>query len=634
MNARRTTLLLLVVLASLWCAIARAQILSPGPLAGPHASLEGDDKCNRCHTSGKGVSNSLCTGCHGNIATSIAKGSGLHGRQYRGQACAKCHSDHRGRGFALIRWNPNSFDHGQAGWPLKGAHSSAKCSSCHKGGSYMGLGTGCTSCHKDPHANRFGSACTNCHTESAWKQVSLGKFNHDQTRFPLRGGHVKAPCGNCHGTPARYTGIDFGGCTSCHNDPHGGRFSKTCTNCHNENNWHNIAMKPGAHPRLSLSNGHSRVKCGACHDKGHFNRPTRGPSCASCHQQVHKADFGKRCEKCHASIRWVGLPAKIGLDVHDKTAFALRGRHGDVKCDGCHKPSVPLQQRYRQVAFGLCRDCHSDPHEREFSAQNQGECGPCHTEQGFRPTRFDIAAHAKTAFAIDGKHAAVPCGKCHSESGKVEAPPAVEEEPVEKGKKRKKAKTKEPTIAHVSTKRVRRLSWKITSSACANCHQNPHGDQFQDVMTKKGCAGCHVAAGWKTPRIDHKSWPLVGAHAHAACDRCHSPTPEDRKAGRGSSYKNTPRSCDGCHADVHAGQFRTAEPRRACNACHGNSSFRISRFDHQKMSGFELTGRHQSVACGGCHRIETLKSGAKVTRYRLGYRSCRQCHADPHGDDG
>src|SRR5262249_46594278 len=50
-----------------WTALARAQLLSPGPLAGPHAGLEGDDKCNRCHSSERGVSDGLCLGCHGNI---------------------------------------------------------------------------------------------------------------------------------------------------------------------------------------------------------------------------------------------------------------------------------------------------------------------------------------------------------------------------------------------------------------------------------------------------------------------------------------------------------------------------------------------------------------------------------------
>ncbi len=635
MSSRWTTRIVVFAALICWSAYASAQLLSPGPLAGPHASLEGDDKCGRCHSSGRGVSNGLCAGCHGNVT----KG-GLHARAFSGP-CAKCHPDHRGRGFSLVRFSPSGFDHGQTGWQLKGKHSSTKCNSCHKGRGYLGLGSGCTSCHKDPHSSRFGGNCTGCHNENSWKQVSLSKFDHNVTRFPLRGAHGKAACVNCHGSPARYTGIDFGGCTSCHKDPHGGRFSTTCTNCHNENSWHNISMKPGVHPGLSLSNGHQRVKCGACHDKGHFNRPSRGPRCNACHKPVHKADFGNSCEKCHRSIKWLGIPKKIGLSAHDKTVFALRGLHKEAKCEGCHKPEMAAEKRFRQLSFGRCNNCHSDAHKGEFSRRNKGECGPCHTENGFAPTKFDISMHASAAFAIRGRHAAVPCGKCHADGGTVvtdapDADDADEDDPKSKSKwksKKRKSKKKKAKKAHV-TKHVQRLSWKVKDSACADCHQNPHGDQFASVMKSKGCAGCHVAAGWKTPRIDHKTWPLTGAHAHAPCDRCHSPTPEDRKAGKGSSYKNTPRTCDGCHADVHAGQFRLSEPKRACDSCHTTAKFKFANFDHKKVTGFPLDGKHNSLTCEKCHKQETLPNGTRALRYRLGYKQCRQCHADPHGDEG
>src|SRR5262249_44456332 len=271
---------------------------------------------------------------------------------------------------------------------------------------------------------------------------------------------------------------------------------------------------------------------------------------------------------------------------HGKTAFALRGKHGDVRCEACHKTELPADKRFRGLSFGLCRDCHKDAHDGEFLARNQGECGACHTERGFKPTSFSVAIHGTTAFALEGKHQAVPCGKCHF--GKSAAPEPVEEPTPKKGKlplARGKAKAL-PAAAPI----VRRLAWKITESACANCHQNPHGDQFADVMKQKGCAGCHVAGGWKMPKIDHKIWPLTGAHAQAACDRCHSPTAEDRKAGKGGSYKNVPRECNGCHADPHAAQFSATAPARACNDCHNTASFKLPGFDHAKQAHYSLEG--------------------------------------------
>jgi hypothetical protein len=39
---------------------------------------------------------------------------------------------------------------------------------------------------------------------------------------------------------------------------------------------------------------------------------------------------------------------------------------------------------------------------------------------------------------------------------------------------------------------------------------------------------------------------------------------------------------------------------------------------------------HGELECAGCHRKERLRSGAQVVRYRLGYRDCADCHANPH----
>lgn len=599
MSARSLVVFLLAATCVLGFAPrAFAQLLSPGPLAGPHASLEGDDKCDRCHTAGKGVANSLCTSCHVNIASAIASGRGMHGGAWNGQSCAKCHSDHRGRGFALVRFDPKSFAHGQV-WQLNGAHAQAKCGACHKSRSFMGLGTACTSCHKDPHGGRFG-ACLNCHNEQAFNQVKLDKFDHSLARFQLRGAHAQVPCGNCHGTPARYRGLDYGGCASCHHDPHGGRFGSACTNCHVEASFKTIQMKAGAHPGVSLGGGHSRVSCQRCHDRGINARPTRGTGCVSCHKPVHEAPFGKRCESCHAIIRWVGLPTRTGQRAHDKTPFPLHGKHVTTACDKCHSPSQPPQKRYRELVFDQCKSCHADKHSGEFSKRGGGECAACHTDEGFSPTLFGADSHASTRFALVGHHVAVPCSACHKNH----------------------------------TAKAPRLVWNQAERECAKCHDNPHGDQFATEMKKRGCAGCHSALGWDQPNIDHGVWPLTGRHASTACGRCHTPTEADRKLGRGASYKNAPTACEGCHTDVHRGQFRLTKPEKSCKACHGTQRFTIGVVDHGKLAGYPLDGAHRRLPCNACHKIEKLGDGGKTTRWRLGYRRCADCHADPHAEAG
>lgn len=571
---------------------ASAQLLSPGPLAAPHANLEGDESCGKCHTSGRGTSNALCNACHGNVTK-----QGMHARVFSGP-CAKCHSDHRGRGFALERFDPKSFDHGQTGWPLGGKHGGTPCGKCHKAGSWQGVSRACTSCHEDPHKSRFGSACTGCHDESSWKQVDIKSFNHELARFPLKGAHRSAACSNCHGTPARYRGLDFGNCTSCHEDPHKGRFSGTCTSCHDETSWHHVVMKPGAHPGLSLANGHSRVGCARCHDRGQFAMPSRGRACVGCHKPVHEADLGTACHKCHAAIRWLGLPRSTGLAAHKKTAFQLQGKHEPVKCEACHSPSKPLAQRFRGLLFDKCNRCHADLHAGEFKSRSDGECGGCHTVGGFRPALFGVQAHASTRLPLVGHHTATPCASCHDKHPKSGP----------------------------------RLDWRGPSTRCESCHENPHGSQFERELERGGCAECHSPLGWHSPKIDHRSWPLTGAHASAPCARCHTPSDADRKSGRGASYRGTPRRCEGCHADAHFGQFRLARPVKSCTACHDTSGFRIRRFPHRDETGYALEGRHTELSCDKCHPSVTVKSGQSVRRYRLGYSRCKDCHADPHGE--
>ncbi len=575
---------------------AAAQFLAPGPLAADHAGLEGDDQCGKCHTAGRGIATSKCTSCHEAIGASIAAGKGLHGRSFKGRPCPSCHSDHHGRNFKLIRWDPKALNHADTGWPLRGKHAKVECAECHTTSSYLGLRSACASCHEDPHAGRFDSTCTKCHDETSWSSLRLDDFSHVQARFQLRGAHASVECAKCHGDPPKYQGLAFASCTNCHDDPHKGKLGADCKDCHTESDWHRIDFEPGAHRGLSLANGHARVACKSCHDRGSLLAPSRGRACVNCHAPVHEADFGKQCGKCHSNILWLGLPRRVGLEAHDKTAYPLEGKHDLVECKSCHLPELPQAKRYRGLTFDRCVNCHSDTHDGQFSSRDGGECATCHTTEGFRPTLFGVTLHESTGFSLSGGHGAVPCFGCHDN------PP---------GKKQ-------------------RLRWQTDKTKCADCHDNPHGDQFAEEMRRDGCATCHSPAGWHLPNIDHSTWPLVGAHASAACSSCHTPTEADRKLGHGPSYQNAPRECEGCHDDLHRGQFRLSAPKRSCEFCHSTFEFKIPRFEHEKLTGYAILGSHQKLECGRCHQSEAFGAGQQAIRYRLGYRACRDCHADPH----
>jgi hypothetical protein len=604
-HLRATFAVLLALVVVTLARIASSQLLSPGPLSKSHASLEGDQHCNDCHSSGKRVDQGACLKCHGDIGARIAAGQGLHGLQYKGKACETCHAEHLGGG-APVRWpggDPTKLDHALTGWPLRGAHTKAQCSTCHNKANvrgshtFLGVSTACGSCHKDVHEGRFGATCANCHNESAWADVKVDSFNHDLAHFVLRGAHQTTPCAKCHSEPPKYTGLKFQLCTDCHKDVHQGRLGPTCTSCHSDTHWTPAVMKPGRHPGTSLANGHASVACRTCHDRGDLVAPSKGVECVSCHSPVHQAPFGRACANCHGSIQWLDLPRTVGLAAHDKTEYPLTGKHDAVGCANCHKPSMPRDARYRKLSFARCSDCHQDKHQGEFAKLDRGECGACHATIGFRPTSFGVLAHASTRFPLEGTHAAAPCSSCH--------------------------KTPRPLF-----------DLRLPKQACADCHANPHGDQFAKEMGQGGCAHCHKPNGWHVPKIDHSTWPLTGAHATAECDSCHHPSAADRKAGQGASYRGVPRACGGCHDDPHLGQFRLTQPSLECDRCHTTALFKIPKFDHLATASWELTGAHARTDCGKCHFMTKVGEDRQTIRWRLPGTDCKFCHANPHRPRG
>ncbi len=501
---------------------------------------------------------------------------------------------------------------------LSSAHAEidgdANCSECHSTGRRLDTDS-CLGCHDDLRARiRQGQGlhsrpdyqqkdCGGCHVEHLgrnaklvrWPGGSEARFDHRMSGWPLRGAHASVRCAECHDVPNRRGNATYLGlsrdCVSCHEDPHEGTFAGAeCTSCHNETDWAQVDNVRANHPGLSLAAGHAKTKCEDCHDQGNVAPPSMGSSCVSCHAQVHDAAFGDRCENCHAGIRWLGLPRKIGLQAHPKTGFPLEGLHRDAPCKGCHSPKLSPERRYRQLEFDQCSDCHRDAHRGTLG---KVDCATCHDEHGFWPTLFSIEQHGRTRFPLEGKHQAAPCTSCHQ--------------------------GKRP-----------RVNLELAAKACVDCHDNPHGAQFAEEMRSGGCATCHSERGWESPRIDHSTWPLTGAHSEAACDSCHTPSKQDRLSGRGATYAGAPRECSGCHRDVHAGQFRLTSPERECDACHITQAFEIDSFDHAELASYPLEGEHADLECVACHKKERLRSGARPVRYRLGYSECADCHANPH----
>lgn len=572
----------LVVDAFTGAAVVRAQALSPGPLANPHAKYDNDDSCLKCHSAEQGVPDAKCLDCHTVLDARIRAGKGYHGRTLRGRPCTDCHKDHLGRGAELIRWpggSPERFTHALTGFNLIGSHNDIKCRDCHTKSlitdpaaakipnTYLGLPTTCNECHKadDPHDGEFaGRTCTDCHGQEKWTELTA--FDHDRSRFPLVGKHRDVECKDCHQQP-RYTDAPRE-CNGCHETPHPERtrFGSDCASCHTPEDWTNVTYAKSDHSFFPLVGGHQLNDCADCH--GDDGNAAPQPDCNSCHDDVHSGRFGTQCQSCHNVYDWRKIN-KNRFD-HDKTNYPLRGQHVSVQCNDCH-PNGKL----KPIAHDNCTDCHQDAHDNEVGQT----CEDCHVVQGFRPSTYPIAKH--TTFALTGAHEATGCDDCH---------------------------------------RIEDV-WRFRKGVieCHECHQDRHEGQFEE----RKCTECHVDTHW-TPAsaFDHDAvWALEGKHVDTACNHCHAD----------GQYAKTPRGCDDCHGTPHLGQFIATPPRKECTDCHTPAGW-TGTYDHTEI--WPLEGAHAEAECKECHKEVAVAGGRVTVRWRLGFQDCARCHSSPHRDDG
>jgi len=617
-----TTWVLLFALCSLAAEhTARAQLLSPGKLARPHAELEGLSNCTRCHDVGKKVDGKLCLECHLPVKRAVEAGTGLHGAQAAaGKACFDCHHEHRGEQASLIEWGGarERFDHKRTGYALVDKHAAQKCEKCHEarrvgdselrkrfgGGSvtYLGLSTRCTSCHFDEHRGQLGADCERCHDLKGFKPAS--RFRHE-VKFALSGGHTKVECGKCHGSEA--------------------------------------APAPAAPFPAPV-------------DSGRFARFTSAAPrrCVDCHRDIHTGKFGRSCDRCHNSGSWIQTNvARVAPTFHDKSRFPLVGKHRAAPCLSCHPARRGGKgMQTTGLTFARCADCHLDAHLGQIAKAADGAvpCQRCHSEEGYFPTRYPVADHQQTAFPLLGAHALVACNRCHK------AEPEYFAAALPARLKPSGAVAKRTELLNFTRLKFRELDLK----RCNSCHADPHRGQFNregdpgkslSRDDPRPCDRCHTVDSFKRLTFDHNRdshFKLDGKHASATCAACHKP-----RADGAVGYLDTPTHCAGCHADVHAGQFvndtgksLTTDIHAAgsgCERCHDTAGFKPARFGHDNPAqvSFALKGKHQPLSCDRCHpklaladpgKSAPVDGGAAVTWYRGVPRRCDGCHVDPHRD--
>jgi hypothetical protein len=617
------------------CACGAWAQISPGPLSRAHNQLSGATRCTSCHKLG-GQATLRCLDCHAEIRSRLVSNHGLHASfnlpTGSSNECARCHSEHNGEDFTLVKWTPiqGSFDHSKTGYALEGKHARLACDQCHNaqrvlaaeratiqkkdlGKTFLGLSPNCVTCHKDPHDGRLGDSCQQCHSESGWKDIS--RFDHAKTKYRLTGQHAEVACASCH-TPGsdhkpRWIGLSYSGCSDCHTDPHKATFAQRCESCHSTTGWKRVSLEnvnakyDHSKTRYPLLGKHEAVECVRCHRSGDFKKPLAFQKCTDCHtpdphggQFRQRADGGE-CAACHSVQGF--KPALFGVKEHASTAYPLQLKHASVRCNQCHL-NRGKDTQYK-IKFGLCTDCHKDEHGGQFAAAPYvNRCERCHDLKGYVPSIFTLARHKETRFRLTGGHLATPCGECHK------------------------------SLATGTLKQAARF--RFDDLSCTACHSDPHGGQFKERMLPGSpsgrvtvCEACHSTVSWQDlGRFDHTqtSFPLTGAHRATACIACHK-TSTGRQVSS-INFKAVPSRCEQCHENVHGFQFRKAGGSTPCADCHNSNQWKPSLFDHETRTSFSLGGAHQKVRCSGCHKSIQQFQGRPVLYYSPTPKRCAACH--------
>src|ERR1700686_4000512 len=148
-----------------------------------------------------------------------------------------------------------------------------------------------------PHGN-LNIPCQNCHTPNGWKPVrAVPEFDHNKTRYPLRGMHQSVTCVQCHVKPV-FSNVGQR-CQDCHADIHKRQLGANCEQCHTVRGWQVSVQQIQQHNnRFPLTGAHAAVACAACHKGAAQSQfQTMSTECYSC----HSADFQSSTNPNHVT---------------------------------------------------------------------------------------------------------------------------------------------------------------------------------------------------------------------------------------------------------------------------------------------------------------------------------------------
>lgn len=464
---------------------------------------------------------------------------------------------------------------------------------------------------RSPHG-ALAIPCENCHTASGWRPIkAVPEFDHNKTKYPLRGMHEKVQCTQCHVKPV-FTDVGKN-CQDCHADVHQRKMGTNCAQCHTVQGWNVAVQQVKDHQnRFPLLGAHAALQCEDCHKSaavGQFQGLST--ACVSCHLKEYQqtqtmggivpnhvsAQFPRTCDSCHTFDSWFGVTVNHAAP---PISFPLTNGHANVPCTSCH-----VGNNFNlQIAATDCghSGCHLTTWQQATNPQHSAAptvfpiatCSNCHNTVSWLNATFD---HATTGFPLANSHQYAPAGKINA-----------------------------CTDCHINNN----YNLQIQPTDCGNsqCHLNTnYGGGWQGTtdpvhsaagtaFAAANCSNCHNTVSFLTATFNHAStgWPLLGSHQMSpagkvnACTDCH--------VNNNYNFTSANTDCYGCHQSAwqstpsYGGSvpnhITAGFPTSLCSQCHDTITWTDSTFNHA-TTGFPLTNSHQIAPAG------------KVT-------GCDQCH--------
>jgi len=349
--------------------------------------------CNACHNDLTSIENTPtdCYSCHFDEFNNTQNPN--HKSVNFDINCSSCHS------LFQATWTA-SFNHDLTLFPLKGAHESEDCISCHKNNIYD-LSLDCEGCHSlsglaqtdysissyNHVSHNINDFCSSCHTTSSWQQLI---FSHST--------FSSESCLQCH-APEYATSID---------PPHANENIGTdCQLCHSTENWSDETFTHTLEQTNFLLHGlHMIVDCQSCHVNNVFSGTAVTCESSGCHLATYEStsdpihiDFGypiTYCEECHNTNGWQPIIFSHQLSLACMTCHMIDYNEADnpihdetagfsANCEDCHVSTSTWEGAtfsHEGITNG-CNQCHIDDYNTTTDPDHEAwgypnTCEECH----------------------------------------------------------------------------------------------------------------------------------------------------------------------------------------------------------------------------------------------------------------